>query len=322
MLRDRDANGGQRRPGVKAIVVYPMNALANSQMGELEKFLQYGYTEGERAGHLRPLHRPGVAGRATSNPGRAAGHPADQLRDARARPDPPGRAQAPGAGCAGPAVPCPRRAAHLPRPAGRRRRDADPPAARSVRVGRPAGHRHQRDDVQRGHDRRAAGGRRPGRHPAVRQRSHARTGHRRDARPRHPGCEPADRPHAARRQSTCRGGRAARPTTRRSSPTRWRRGSRPPSAWTSSRTPAGWSDGPRPPFPRRPRELAELTGRRSRRLHDGAPAHPAGGLTDRRPASTAGRCSPSGCTSSCPRATRSTSPSSPKPNGTSPAPTR
>ncbi|MDR9392586.1 MAG: DEAD/DEAH box helicase [Trueperaceae bacterium] len=29
--------------GTRAIVVYPMNALANSQMGELEKFLGYGY---------------------------------------------------------------------------------------------------------------------------------------------------------------------------------------------------------------------------------------------------------------------------------------
>ena len=30
---------GTYRPGIKAIVVYPMNALANSQLGELEKFL-------------------------------------------------------------------------------------------------------------------------------------------------------------------------------------------------------------------------------------------------------------------------------------------
>jgi hypothetical protein len=29
--------------GIQAIVVYPMNALANSQYGELEKFLNYGY---------------------------------------------------------------------------------------------------------------------------------------------------------------------------------------------------------------------------------------------------------------------------------------
>ncbi|MCF8112187.1 MAG: DEAD/DEAH box helicase [Desulfobacteraceae bacterium] len=31
--------------GIKAIIIYPMNALANSQMGELEKFLCYGYPE-------------------------------------------------------------------------------------------------------------------------------------------------------------------------------------------------------------------------------------------------------------------------------------
>lgn len=35
-------------PGVKAIVVYPMNALANSQEGELEKYLTLGYPAGER----------------------------------------------------------------------------------------------------------------------------------------------------------------------------------------------------------------------------------------------------------------------------------
>lgn len=32
--------------GIRAIVVYPMNALANSQAGELEKFLQRGYPDG------------------------------------------------------------------------------------------------------------------------------------------------------------------------------------------------------------------------------------------------------------------------------------
>lgn len=35
-----------RRRGVKAIVVYPMNALANSQQHELEKFLRFGYGPG------------------------------------------------------------------------------------------------------------------------------------------------------------------------------------------------------------------------------------------------------------------------------------
>ena len=32
--------------GIQAIIVYPMNALANSQMGELEKFLRRGYPAG------------------------------------------------------------------------------------------------------------------------------------------------------------------------------------------------------------------------------------------------------------------------------------
>ncbi|MBI4786934.1 MAG: DEAD/DEAH box helicase [Chloroflexi bacterium] len=33
--------------GVQAIVVYPMNALANSQYGELEKFIKHGYPDGK-----------------------------------------------------------------------------------------------------------------------------------------------------------------------------------------------------------------------------------------------------------------------------------
>jgi len=37
---------GSYRPGVKAIIVYPMNALANSQLGELRKFLELGFPEG------------------------------------------------------------------------------------------------------------------------------------------------------------------------------------------------------------------------------------------------------------------------------------
>lgn len=35
----------ERRPGIKAIVVYPMNALANSQTQELQKFLGHGYPD-------------------------------------------------------------------------------------------------------------------------------------------------------------------------------------------------------------------------------------------------------------------------------------
>ncbi|TQM77453.1 ATP-dependent helicase YprA (DUF1998 family) [Thermopolyspora flexuosa] len=45
VLRRKDE--GTYRPGVKAIIVYPMNALANSQVLELEKFLRQGYGRGQ-----------------------------------------------------------------------------------------------------------------------------------------------------------------------------------------------------------------------------------------------------------------------------------
>jgi hypothetical protein len=44
ILRERATSS----PGVKAIVVYPMNALANSQVEELRKFLEYGFSPRER----------------------------------------------------------------------------------------------------------------------------------------------------------------------------------------------------------------------------------------------------------------------------------
>jgi ATP-dependent helicase YprA (DUF1998 family)/serine/threonine protein kinase/very-short-patch-repair endonuclease len=44
VLRERDERPNRR--GIRAIVVYPMNALANSQKQELEKFLAHGYPEG------------------------------------------------------------------------------------------------------------------------------------------------------------------------------------------------------------------------------------------------------------------------------------
>ncbi|MGH2947553.1 MAG: DEAD/DEAH box helicase [Solirubrobacteraceae bacterium] len=42
VLRD-----GARDGRIKAIVVYPMNALANSQLGELQKFLHHGFPKGQ-----------------------------------------------------------------------------------------------------------------------------------------------------------------------------------------------------------------------------------------------------------------------------------
>lgn len=44
VLRQRTADSYE--PGVKAIIVYPMNALANSQQHELTKFLKHGYPDG------------------------------------------------------------------------------------------------------------------------------------------------------------------------------------------------------------------------------------------------------------------------------------
>lgn len=43
VLRERDAEGPQAPRRVRAIIVYPMNALANSQLGELDKYLKHGY---------------------------------------------------------------------------------------------------------------------------------------------------------------------------------------------------------------------------------------------------------------------------------------
>ncbi|MEZ5151991.1 protein kinase domain-containing protein [Rhodococcus zopfii] len=46
VLRER-AEADPQAPGrVRAIIVYPMNALANSQLGELDKYLKHGYGEG------------------------------------------------------------------------------------------------------------------------------------------------------------------------------------------------------------------------------------------------------------------------------------
>ena len=47
VLREREAEDAPRAAGrVRAIIVYPMNALANSQLKELQKFLRDGYGEG------------------------------------------------------------------------------------------------------------------------------------------------------------------------------------------------------------------------------------------------------------------------------------
>ncbi|POX52058.1 protein kinase [Streptomyces sp. Ru72] len=46
VLHERDAEGTRAEKRVRAIIVYPMNALANSQLKELEKYLRDGYGPG------------------------------------------------------------------------------------------------------------------------------------------------------------------------------------------------------------------------------------------------------------------------------------
>ncbi|MFJ1595493.1 protein kinase [Streptomyces sp. NPDC088261] len=46
VLKDRDAAGPDAAKRVRAIIVYPMNALANSQLEELKKYLRNGYGTG------------------------------------------------------------------------------------------------------------------------------------------------------------------------------------------------------------------------------------------------------------------------------------
>ncbi|MBU1208596.1 MAG: DEAD/DEAH box helicase, partial [Proteobacteria bacterium] len=43
---DHVLRGGSGK-GIQAIIIYPMNALCNSQFGELEKFIKYGFPKGQ-----------------------------------------------------------------------------------------------------------------------------------------------------------------------------------------------------------------------------------------------------------------------------------
>ena len=234
--------------GIQAIVVYPMNALANSQAIELEKFLCRGYPDGQPARHLPPLHRPGERRRAQGDPGQPAGHPAHQLRDAGAAAHPAARAQHRPGGPRAAAVPGAGRAAHLPRPPGRRRGPAGAPRARAVRQPAPAVRRHLGHPGRRRHLCRAAAADRR-RWPAASsappvkpERVIGETLRRVTAETR-PGRSRAARPPPGRRATTRSG--SPQPTSPPSWPTPWPSGSRRPSAWPSSRRPAACS-GRRP----------------------------------------------------------------------------
>ena len=81
VLRAKETDQRQR---VRAIIVYPMNALANSQIGELERVPAGRLPAGRITGDVRALHRAGEPGGPGPHPREPAGHPADQLRDAGA----------------------------------------------------------------------------------------------------------------------------------------------------------------------------------------------------------------------------------------------
>ena len=108
ILRDDPA-----RHSVRALIVYPMNALINSQIEALETFRTEQLAR--LPGALRAIHRPNPRGSApTASPGPAA-HPAHQLRDARIHADPARRAGAGRRDDPRAALSYRRRAARLPR---------------------------------------------------------------------------------------------------------------------------------------------------------------------------------------------------------------
>ena len=167
--RERRARGEAQAAArrTRAIIIYPMNALANSQLEELDKFV--AQRPGRAARHLRALHRAGRQRGAPAHRREPARHPADQLHDARAPDDPAGRARPQGhRELRGAALPRARRAAHLPRPPGRRRRAARAPRARAPLAREAPVHRHVGDDGERGHRSRTRAGRRRGRLQALR----------------------------------------------------------------------------------------------------------------------------------------------------------
>ncbi|HEX4099369.1 MAG TPA: DEAD/DEAH box helicase [Pseudonocardiaceae bacterium] len=117
VLRQRAS--GSYQPGVKAIIVYPMNALANSQLHELEKFLKNGYPDrGEPVTFRRYTGQDREADR-VRHPQQPARHPAHQLRDAGTGPDQARGAGSPHHRSARPSFSRTGRAAHLPGTAGR-----------------------------------------------------------------------------------------------------------------------------------------------------------------------------------------------------------
>ena len=136
VLRAREGGAAGRR--IAAIVVYPMNALANSQEEELRKFLSHGYPDGRGPVTFRRF----TGQENDEQREEIRSHPPDilltnyvMLEYILTRPVRPGAR--PGRG--GPLLPRARRAAHVPRPSGRRRGAARPPRSGCLQGAEPAG---------------------------------------------------------------------------------------------------------------------------------------------------------------------------------------
>ena len=174
------------RPGISAIVVYPMNALANSQYGELEKYLLRGFPD--KQAPVRFATYTGQEGKDRKD--QIIASPPDILltnyvmleldSDAARRRQSRRRGQ-------GPELPRARRIAHVSRAPGQRRCHACTPGSRPARGRSTSVHRNFRDTRHRGQLRRATSqNRRRGDQP-VRLGGPAAKRTRRDPPARHAG---------------------------------------------------------------------------------------------------------------------------------------
>jgi ATP-dependent helicase YprA (DUF1998 family) len=141
ILRNRPEDGR-----VRAIIVYPMNALINSQAQAINRFfanasgrcpVRFARYTGQESDEEKKEHS-----------GEPATHPVDQLCDAGIDADAPRGVCVCRCQRRQPAIRGARRIAYLPRASGRRRGDADAASARALRQSEPDLHWHQRHDRQ------------------------------------------------------------------------------------------------------------------------------------------------------------------------------
>ena len=132
---------------VRALLIYPMNALINSQMEALQRFNAKNWPR--LPGALRQLHRPDQRGGTKPHPTGTAPHPADQLRNGRVPAAASQRTFDAADGDQQPANAGNGRTALLPGPPRRRRCHAHPPVAGSGGPGTANGCHQRHHSVQR-----------------------------------------------------------------------------------------------------------------------------------------------------------------------------